>query len=73
MLPGIASVVAWDGCDHVGPAFEADLLAFRHKLVDELAAGGGRLMRFEIRAAVVDAEGRPGDDILVWTPIVFAP
>ncbi|MDH4144885.1 MAG: MaoC/PaaZ C-terminal domain-containing protein [Acidimicrobiia bacterium] len=73
VLPGIATAVAWDGCDHVGPAFEGDLLAFRHKLVEESAAGSGRLMRFEVRAAAVDAEGNAGDDILVWTPIVFAP
>ncbi|MEM7337118.1 MAG: hypothetical protein AAF467_00645 [Actinomycetota bacterium] len=73
VLPGIATVVAWDGCDHIGPAFEGDLLEFRHRLVDEIAAGSGRLMRFEIRAAAVDAEGTVGTDILVWTPIVFAP
>jgi 2-methylfumaryl-CoA hydratase len=73
VLPGIATVVAWDGCDHVGPAFEGDLLAFRHRLVAEMPAGGGRLMRFEVRAATVNDEGEQGDDILVWTPIVFAP
>lgn len=73
VLPGIATVVAWDGCDHVGPAFEGDLLAFRHTLTEELPANGGRLMRFEVRGATVDAEGNVGDDILVWTPIVLAP
>ena len=73
VLPGIASVVAWDGCDHVGPAFEGDLLAFRHKLVDEHSLDNGRLLRFEIRGAACDDTGTPGDDILVWTPIVFAP
>jgi 2-methylfumaryl-CoA hydratase len=73
VLPGIATVVAWDGCDHVGPAFEGDLLAFRHRLVAEMPAGGGRLMRFEVRAATVNEKGEQGDDILVWTPIVFAP
>lgn len=73
VLPGIAAVVAWDGCDHVGPAFEGDLLDFRHKLVDELPTAGGRLRRFEVRAGVVDAEGNQGDDILVWTPIVLCP
>ncbi|MEM9611966.1 MAG: MaoC/PaaZ C-terminal domain-containing protein [Actinomycetota bacterium] len=73
VLPGIATVVAWDGCDHVGPAFEGDLLAFRHRLVEEAPAVGGRLLRFEVRGATVDAEGTVGDDILVWTPVVFAP
>ncbi len=73
MLPGIATIVAWDGCDHVGPAFEGDLLGFRHTLVEQLAVEGGRLLRFDVRGAAADAEGALGDDILVWTPIVFAP
>lgn len=73
VLPGIASIVAWDGCDHVGPAFEGDLLAFRHTVVEEAPAANGRLLRFEIRGAAVDADGQPGADILVWTPVVFAP
>lgn len=73
VLPGIATIVAWDGCDHVGPAFEGDLLAFRHRMVEELSVGKGRLMRFEIRGATVDEAGSVGDDILVWTPVVLAP
>ena len=73
VLPGLAAIVAWDGCDHVGPAFEADLLAFRHKLVEELPLDGGRLLRFEIRAGVVADDGTVGDDILVWTPVCSAP
>ncbi|MGF1596235.1 MAG: hypothetical protein ACFCVK_04795 [Acidimicrobiales bacterium] len=71
LLPGLATIVAWDGCDHVGPAFEGDLLAFRHRLVDEAPVGAGHLRRFEVRAATVDGDGNQGDDILVWTPVVF--
>ncbi len=73
MLPGIATIVAWDGCDHVGPAFEGDLLAFRHRLVEEHPLERGRLLRFEVRGAQVGADGTAGDDILVWTPVVVAP
>ncbi|MDG2023396.1 MAG: MaoC/PaaZ C-terminal domain-containing protein [Actinomycetota bacterium] len=73
VLPGVAAIVAWDGCDHVGPAFEGDLLEFRHELKETLPVSGGQLMRFEIRAATVDERGAAGSDILVWTPIVFAP
>jgi len=73
LLPGIATIVAWDGCDHVGPAFEGDLLEFRHELKEILRLKEGRLMRFEIRGAAVNEQGSVGSDILVWTPIVFAP
>lgn len=73
LLPGAATIVAWDGCDHVGPAFEGDLLEFRHELKETLPVKGGRLMRFEIRGATTNEQGSSGSDILVWTPIVFAP
>ena len=26
-LPGVATIVAWRGCDHLGPVFEGDILA----------------------------------------------
>ncbi len=66
MLPGLATVVGWDGCDHLGPVFESDRLAFRHRLVGALDLPAGRLLRFEVRAS------RDGDDLLLWTPIVVA-
>ena len=69
MLPGLALVVGWDGCDHVGPAFEGDLLEFRHRVVERRAAGSGHLMRFEVTGAKV-GDGEPVD-ILRWTPIVW--
>lgn len=71
MLPGLALVVAWDGCDHLGPASEGDLLEFRHVPTEELPAGSGRLLRFEVVAAKV-AESGDSTDILRWTPVVWA-
>ena len=47
MLPGLATIQAWDGCDHVGPAYEGDLIEFRHRLAESAPAGSGRLLRFE--------------------------
>jgi len=68
VLPGLVTVVGWDGCDHLGPVFEGDLLAFRHRLLAEHAVGAGRLLRIEVRAR---RDGET-DDQLVWTPIVYA-
>jgi 2-methylfumaryl-CoA hydratase len=70
MLPGLATVVAWDGCDHVGPAYEGDLVEFTHKLVERTPAGSGHLMRFEVLGTKL---GHEPVDILRWTPIVWAP
>ena len=71
MLPGLVTIQAWDGCDHVGPAYEGDLLEFRHRLVEVAPAGSGRLMRFETTGRRSPATARP-TDILRWTPIVWA-
>jgi acyl dehydratase len=72
MLPGLATVVAWDGCNHLGPAHEGDLLEMCHTPVEELAAGSGRLVRFEVVGSVVPDAGDPVE-VLRWTPIVWAP
>ncbi|MGA0893120.1 MAG: acyl dehydratase [Ilumatobacteraceae bacterium] len=70
MLPGMAMVVAWDGCDHLGPAHEGDLLEFRHTLLERRNAGGGSLLRFEVVGSAVGDAG--SSDILRWTPVVWA-
>jgi acyl dehydratase len=76
MLPGLATIVAWDGCDHIGPAYEGDLIEFRHTPLDQTRAGTGRLTRFEVIGTKI-ADGAEGIvdpvDILRWTPIVWAP
>jgi hypothetical protein len=74
MLPGLATVQAWDGCDHVGPAYEGDLIEFSHRLAEATTAGSGRLMRFEVTGTTIaSGVGAPGTVILKWTPIVWAP
>ena len=76
MMPGLTTTVAWDGCDHIGPAFEGDLIEFRHTPIESAPAGSGRLIRFEVIGAKI-ADGVSGVvdpvDILRWTPIVWAP
>jgi len=76
MLPGLATIVAWDGCDHVGPAYEGDLIEFRHTPVERVAAGTGRLTRFQVIGTKV-ADGATGPtepvEILRWTPITWSP
>ena len=71
LVAGFATVVAWDGCDHLGPAHENDLVEFRHRLVEREPAGSGELLRFECRGAVIGVDGTR-TDILYWTPVVWA-
>ena len=41
-LPNLVTIVAWDGCDHLGPVFEGDTLRSAVELTArEPLAGGG--------------------------------
>jgi 2-methylfumaryl-CoA hydratase len=71
MLPGLVTFLAWDGCDHVGPAHEGDLIEFRHRLVEATPAGSGRLMRLATTGANIAGDA-PAIEILRWTSIVWA-
>jgi len=80
VLPGMATVVGWHQCDHTGPAFEGDLLTFRHTLLGVTPARGGRALavRVEGFAQRQDTEGLPttssaATKILDWTVIAAAP
>lgn len=69
MLPGLATVQGWDGCDHIGPAYEGDLIEFRHRLVEHEPVASARLMRFEVIGTKIGDDAPI--DILRWTPIVW--
>ncbi len=83
VLPGMATVVGWHNCDHTGPAFEGDLVSFRHTLLDTAAAGTGRAFAVQVEGfahrdhppARGGAEQSPesGTNILDWTVVAVAP
>jgi acyl dehydratase len=72
VLPGMATVVGWHGCDHTGPAFEGDLLSFRHTLTDVTPAGGGRAFAVRVEGFAHRESGDP-TPILDWTVVAAAP
>ena len=71
VLPGMATVVGWHGCDHTGPAFEGDQVSFRHTLLDTAPAGGGRAFSVQVEGFAHRTE--EPDKILHWTVIAAAP
>ncbi len=82
VLPGMATVVGWHGCDHTGPAFEGDQVSFRHTLLDVAQAGSGRVFvvhveGFAHRGDVASPGSEPEPDsgvaILDWTVAAAAP
>ncbi|MDH3705453.1 MAG: hypothetical protein OES57_05265 [Acidimicrobiia bacterium] len=72
VINGLAAVVAWHECAHTGPAFEGDLLSFRHTLVDELPVGDGRLLAVRVEG-FAHRDGDEPASVLDWTPVVLAP
>lgn len=66
---GMATLVGWHSCNHTAPVFEGDIVGFRHTLVSERAAMGGRLRAVRV---LVDAE-RDGETVTVldWTPVIW--
>ena len=71
VLPGMATVVGWHACDHTGPAFEGDQVAFRHTLLDAAPAGSGRAFAVQVEGFAHRSE--EPDKILDWTVIAAAP
>ncbi len=71
VLPGMATVVGWHGCDHTGPAFEGDQVSFRHTLLDVAPAGSGRA--FAVHVEGFAHRTNEPDKILDWTVIAAAP
>lgn len=63
-LPALVTVVAWHGCDHLGPVREGDTLrsTITVERVDLLPGGGGLV---HLRS-VVRADGPPEHDVLDW-------
>lgn len=65
-LPNLVTIVAWHGCDHLGPVFEGDTLLSELELerAEPLGAEGGTLvhLRSRVRARRADATV----DVLDW-------
>jgi 2-methylfumaryl-CoA hydratase len=70
-LPGMATVLGWHGCDHTGPAFEGDLLSFRHTLVESWPAGSGRILAIRVEGHA-HRDGDEAAGVLDWTVVVLA-
>ena len=72
MLPDVATVLAWESCDHVGPVREVDTLTTR--LTVERVAAAGPWSVVDLRAEVTaDRDGPDGGrPVLDWRLSVLA-
>lgn len=58
-FPALATIVAWEGCEHTGPVYEGDVLRTRLVVVDLDPVGDGALVTLR---AEVEALRSPGYD-----------
>jgi acyl dehydratase len=67
-LPNLVTIVAWHGCDHVGPVFEGDTLVSDVEVerVEPLTAAGALV---HLRCRVRAVRGGEQVDVLDWTPV----
>ena len=70
VFTGIASIVGWHTCDHVGPVFEDDLLSFQHSPLQEVSKGNGRFVAVQVKAFAHRNNAEPAE-VLDWTPVLF--
>ncbi len=66
-LPSLVTIVAWHGCDHLGPVFEGDTLTSTLELerIEPLASGGG-LVHLRSRVQARREDGSDGGAVLDW-------
>ena len=72
LLPSLAHVIGWHSCDHTGPVFEDDVLAFSSELTATQSHGAGRLMAFRVYAHAERAGLDEPVPVLDWEPVVYA-
>ena len=70
IFPGVASIVGWHTCDHVGPVFEEDLLSFEHRPLEEIPTKNGRLVAVQVKAFAHRNNTEP-TEVLDWVPVLF--
>lgn len=75
-VPGLVTVLAWEGCDHTGPVYEGDTLVSTVTVVDvRPAATSGVLADLRSQVRAVGDETGDGRDVLDWrfTALVARP
>jgi acyl dehydratase len=67
-LPNLVTIVAWHGCDHLGPVFEGDTLFSELELerVEPLPRSGALV---HLRSRVRAVRGGEHADVLDWRPV----
>jgi acyl dehydratase len=68
MLPNLATVLAWESCEHTGPVYEGDTLVseLRVQAAKPLPHGGGGVLRLRSLASALGGRGAADRPVLDW-------
>ena len=68
-LPDLATILAWESCEHLGPTFEGDRLHSRMRITGLEPPG---LVHLEVRTSAT-SRGEPDRDVLEWSLVGLMP
>jgi acyl dehydratase len=71
-LPDLATILAWESCDHLGPSFEGDRLRTRIEITDLRPLADGGLVHLRVRSTAAGDAG-PARDVLDWRLVALMP
>lgn len=69
LMPGNATILGWQSCDHLGPVHEGDVLSFHHTLLDQKALTKGKISA--IKTEVFSTKGHETSNVLDWRLVIF--
>ena len=64
-IPAIATILAWEGCDHLGPVFEGDVLRTELHVEGATSVGQGGLAQLRALVSAVREKSEP-EPVLDW-------
>jgi acyl dehydratase len=71
-LPDLATILAWESCDHLGPTFEGDRLRTRIEITGLEALPDGGLVHLRAQTAALGDDG-VAREVLDWRLIGLMP
>jgi acyl dehydratase len=72
VLPDLATILAWESCDHLGPTFEGDRLHTRVEITACEALADGGLVHLRVRATATDVDD-VAREVLDWRLVGLMP
>ena len=72
VLPDLATILAWESCDHIGPTFEGDRLQSRVEVTGARPLADGGLVHLGVTTTATGDGGRPRD-VLNWRLVGLMP